>query len=175
MVLLQFILIIMMLTNPIVLTFSVETNANSWRVVDDVVMGGRSQGNFSINQEGFAVFSGAVSVENNGGFSSIRHRFATKDMEGVSKAVLLLKGDGKKYQFRVKTKTYDRHSYIAHFETTGELQEIEIELAEMYPSYIGWKLDIPNYSSEQMEEIAFLISNKKAEEFRLEIHKIHFR
>lgn len=165
-----------MLTNTIVLTdFSVETNSNAWRVVDDVVMGGRSQGDFRINSEGFAVFSGAVSLENNGGFSSIRHRFAAKDMQGVSKAILLLKGDGKKYQFRLKSNSYDRHSYIAHFETTGELQEIEIDLADMYPSYRGWKMNMPNYSPGQMEEIAFLISNKKAEQFRLEIHKILFR
>ena len=39
-----------------------------WQVIDDGVMGGRSKGNFAINEEGNAVFEGTVSLDNNGGF-----------------------------------------------------------------------------------------------------------
>ena len=44
----------------------------------------------------------------------------------------------------------------------------------MYPSWRGMKLDMPNYPGESMEEIAFLIANYKAEQFRLEIKEISF-
>jgi NADH dehydrogenase [ubiquinone] 1 alpha subcomplex assembly factor 1 len=83
-----------------------------------------------------------------------------------------VKGDGKTYQFRVKTNRYDRHSYIGFFNTSGKEEIIEIELREMEPGFRGMKPNIPDYPGKQMEEISFLIANKKAESFRLEIDKI---
>jgi hypothetical protein len=82
---------------------------------------------------------------------------------------ICLKGDSRKYQFRVKTSRYDRASYISYFETTGEWQTVKISLSEMYPYFRGMRLNQPNYPGEVMEEIAILIGNKKAESFLLEI------
>jgi hypothetical protein len=42
----------------------------------------------------------------------------------------------------------------------------------MYASFRGRKLDKPNFSEKNIEEIAFLIGNKKAESFQLEINKL---
>jgi hypothetical protein len=42
----------------------------------------------------------------------------------------------------------------------------------MYPSFRGQKLELPNYPGQSMEEIAFLIANKTAETFALEIDRI---
>jgi hypothetical protein len=154
--------------------FKPDSNISNWRIVDDVVMGGRSEGNFFLSKDGVGVFTGNVSLENNGGFSSVRHRFEPIDVSPYSKVIITLKGDGKRYQFRAKTSKYDRHSYITYFETTGEWQTLEIPLKDMYPSWRGMKLDMPNYPGESMEEIAFLIANYKAEQFRLEIKEISF-
>ena len=158
-----------------VFDFNSNSNIASWYVVDDVVMGGRSNGNFYLNAEGNGVFTGKVSLENNGGFSSVRYRFNKKDVSGFSKVQIRLKGDGKRYQFRLKSDTYERHSYISYFETSGEWETIEIKLSKMYPSWRGVKLDMPDYPGETMEEIAFLIANYKAESFKLEIDEIVLR
>ena len=64
------------------------------------------------------------------------------------------------------------HAYPVIVQTSGEWETIEIKLDEMYPSWRGMKLDMDNYPGETMEEIAFLISNKKAESFQLEIDNI---
>jgi hypothetical protein len=64
------------------------------------------------------------------------------------------------------------YSYIAPFATSGEWQEIEIPLAEMYPSFRGRKLDLPNFSHNTIEELTFLIGNKKPQEFKLMIDTI---
>ena len=152
--------------------FNSQSDLSRWYVVDDGVMGGLSQGNFGLDEEGHAVFKGTVSLENNGGFSSIRYRSGSVDMSPYEKVVLKLKGDGKKYQFRVKSSRYDRHSYIQYFETTGEWQTIEIPLADLYPTFRGRTLRMSNYPGNTMEEIAFLIGNKKAESFNLVIDKI---
>ena len=70
--------------------FSTESDLNNWQVVDDVVMGGRSDGQFSLNEQGHGVFEGRVSLENNGGFSSVRHRFESKSLSGEQKPANLI-------------------------------------------------------------------------------------
>jgi len=156
--------------------FSAKENISTpaWQIVDDVVMGGRSKGNFMLDENGYGVFSGKVSLENNGGFSSLRGRMNSVAMNEFEVVSLRVKGDGKKYQFRIKSSPYDRHSYIAHFQTDGTWQTIHISLGDMYPAFRGRKLSMPNYPSESMVEIAFLIGNKKAESFQLVIDEIVF-
>ena len=156
----------------ILIDFSTKSDISDWVIVDDVVMGGRSNGMFNLNQEGHGVFSGEVSLENNGGFSSLRYRFDRKKITGYTKAILTIKGDMKSYQFRIKTSANDRHSYIATFQTTGQWQTVEIDLDSMYPAFRGNRLDISNYQAEFIEEIAFLIANKKAESFQIEIDRV---
>jgi hypothetical protein len=55
----------MLSTTDSSLIFDFEKNVNlqNWRVVDDVVMGGRSSGNFAISNDGHGVFSGEVSLK----------------------------------------------------------------------------------------------------------------
>ena len=62
--------------------FNKASNLNSWRVVNDDVMGGVSSASFGLNDEGNAEFKGAVSTANNGGFASVRYRFKKKDVTG---------------------------------------------------------------------------------------------
>ncbi|MEJ2595005.1 MAG: CIA30 family protein [bacterium] len=160
-------------TEPVILyDFNATSTLTNWMIVDDGVMGGRSKGNFKLSEEGHAVFFGDVSLENNGGFSSVRYRFDEKDVSSFSRVELRVKGDGKRYQFRVKSDAYDRPSYITYFETSGAWETIIIHLDELYPSWRGMRLNLGNYPGESMEEIAFLIANKKAESFRLEIDRI---
>lgn len=155
--------------------FNKNSNISSWRVVDDVVMGGRSSGNFELSEEGHGVFSGEVSLENNGGFSSVRHTFNRIEVNQRTNVVLRVKGDGKKYQFRAKHDTDDAHSYITTFKTSGDWETIEIPLKDLYPSFRGRTLDMPNFNHNFIEQIAFLIANKKPENFKLLIDKIDLK
>lgn len=152
--------------------FAPNSDLRNWSIVDDVVMGGRSDGRFSVNEEGYAVFQGKVSLENNGGFSMVKYRFNTRDVGQYRKVVIRLRGDGKRYQFRVKSEGYDRHSYVSYFQTSGDWETIEIPLNSLQPTFRGRKLRMPDYPGRIMSEIAFLIGNKKAESFRLEIDRI---
>jgi len=152
--------------------FSLQSDTKSWTIVDDVVMGGRSSGNFTLTSEGFGQFSGSVSLENNGGFSSVRHNFNRIDVQDFSSVKIKLKGDGKNYQFRIKENASDYFSYITTFQTNGEWQEIKIALIDLYPSFRGRKLDKPNFAGTSIEELAFLIANAKNESFELVIDSI---
>jgi len=166
---------VMMSTASMLFDFNETTSGSSWKIVDDVVMGGRSQGSFAMSDEGYGVFSGEVSLENNGGFSSVRRRFDDVNCTTFQRFTVRVKGDGSKYQFRVKSDQSDYHSYIYIFKTTGEWQTVEIPFDEMYPAFRGRTLNIPNYPGEKAGEIAFLIGNKKAQDFKLLIDYIELR
>ena len=168
------ILILSMSAYPL-FDFSKDAPIERWRVVNDGVMGGLSTSRFTLSPEGHARFSGTVSLENNGGFASVRYRFEKIDVRNFNKVVIKLKGDGKAYQFRIKDITGHRYSYIGPFTTSGEWETIEIPLKTMYPAFRGRKLDMPNFSESTIEEVAFLIGNKKNEDFKLLIDKIELK
>jgi hypothetical protein len=149
--------------------FNKDSDLSSWYILDDRVMGGVSQGTFFLNDQGHAIFKGDVSTDNNGGFSSVRFDAPFTNVENYSFIVLRVKGDQKPYQLRVKSNKDDWYSYITNFETNGEWETIEIPMSEMYPSYRGRSLDMPNYEGISIDELSFLIGNKKAESFQLEI------
>lgn len=165
-------LLILTVNTMVIFDFKSTSGLDQWLVVNDDVMGGRSQASFVLTAEGTGLFKGSVSLENNGGFSSIRCNMEEVQTKNYNMLALRLKGDGKNYQLRIREKQSDYFSYIATFETTGEWETVEVPLAEMYPSYRGRKLDRPNFMGNSMVELTFLISNKKAESFALEIDKI---
>ena len=160
-------------SKELIFDFNSNSDISAWRVVDDVVMGGESEGNFKLNENGNGVYFGEVSLENNGGFSSLRFRFNKKEISNYSKIILKIKGDGKDYQFRVKDNYRNFYSYISSFSTNKNWQLIEINLSEMYPGFRGRKLEMSKFSSSVIEEIAFLIGNKRNESFKIEIDKIY--
>ena len=155
-----------------VFDFNKNSDISNWYVVDDVVMGGRSYGRLSIDPKGNGVFKGNVSLENNGGFSSLRYRFKKQKIDQYQNLVLYLRGDGKKYQIRIKENSRDYYSFVYNFRTSGEWEKIELDLNDLIPYFRGRRLNMDNYSGKYLEEVGFLIGNKRAERFRLEIDKI---
>jgi NADH dehydrogenase [ubiquinone] 1 alpha subcomplex assembly factor 1 len=152
--------------------FSQEADLRGWEIQDDVVMGGVSQGRFTVNEEGHAVFSGNVSLENDGGFSSFQYNFGPVDVSPYRAICIRLKSDGKPYQLRVESEPNVRHGYAFNFNPSGDWQVIEIPFADMYAIRHGDRLDLPNYPGQTLAQVQILIGNGKAETFQLEIDKI---
>lgn len=163
------------MVSSVVFDFDAQSHIQDWKVVDDGVMGGKSLGSITLNPEGHGVFEGDVSLLNNGGFSSVKYTFEGLSTQNYTKIVLKLKGDHKKYQLRIKSRAQDKHSYVAHFETSGKWEEVVILLADLYPSFRGNRLALPYFESSSFEEVGFLIGNKKQEHFRLVIDRIELR
>lgn len=153
--------------SKVIFDFNTNSNISNWRIINDAVMGGMSKGKFFLDENKKGVFEGVVSTENNGGFSFLRHRFQQLNIAEFSKIILFIKGDGKKYQFRMKSNINEQHSYVTHFQTTNEWQLLEIDLADLTPAFRGKKLNMDNYPGKQVEEIGFLIGNKCNEQFKL--------
>ena len=158
--------------NHTIFLFSKDADLRGWEIQDDDVMGGVSQGRFAVNEAGNAVFSGNVSLENNGGFSSLQYGFDPLDVSKNSAIYIGLKGDGKRYQLRIESEKDAPHSYAYDFDTSGDWQTIEIPFADMYAIHHGDRLDLPNYPGQTLAHIQLLIGNNKAEAFQLEIDRL---
>jgi NADH dehydrogenase [ubiquinone] 1 alpha subcomplex assembly factor 1 len=159
----------------VVFDFHQGADVVGWEIEDDGVMGGMSRGAFTVNGEGHAVFSGEVSLENNGGFSSLQWYFPPMDVSAYTSALLRVKGDGKTYQFRVESTPGLRHNYVYEFSTSGAWETIEIPLSKMYAEHHGNRLDLPNYPGKILSHVRFLIANGQAETFELLIDRIELK
>ncbi|OUV70063.1 MAG: CIA30 family protein [Flavobacteriales bacterium TMED123] len=155
--------------------FGSDLNLKNWYIVNDDVMGGASNATLTINNSGHGVFSGKISLKNNGGFASTQHNFKKINVSKGNTINIVLKGDKKIYQFRIKENIYDYHSYVYNFITSGKWEVISINLKDMYPSYRGRKLNDKNFSGKQINQLSILISNKVEENFSLLIDKLYIK
>ena len=142
-----------------------------WFAVNDGVMGGLSKGGPEI-KDGSLHFTGDLSLQNNGGFSSIRTD-GKYDFGGKDFILMRVKGDGRKYQLRLATDARFRGSaisYAADFVTeAGKWSEVKIPFTSFSPGWRGMQLEGPPLKLSEVEEIGILIGDKKAGAFALEV------
>jgi monofunctional biosynthetic peptidoglycan transglycosylase len=143
-----------------------------WRIVNDGVMGGLSKSKIVYSDSSTAIFKGIVSLENNGGFASTRTIPRSYELGGHNGILLRVKGDGKKYQFRLRTNDrFDGVSYRYQFATElNTWMIIDIPFHECVPVFRGRILeDVELIVPEKIQQIGFLIADKQAGIFQLEI------
>jgi NADH dehydrogenase [ubiquinone] 1 alpha subcomplex assembly factor 1 len=162
-----------LMSQNMIYNFDNNSDLKRWVVVNDDVMGGISSGNLFIENDGNGVFEGRISTAYNGGFSSLRFNCKKIFVKDNTHFKIRIKGDGKGYQFRIKSNRGDYYSYIISFKTSGKWETITIPIKEMYASFRGRKLDMKNFNSDYFEQITFLFGNKKDENFKLIIDNIN--
>jgi monofunctional biosynthetic peptidoglycan transglycosylase len=143
-----------------------------WEPIDDVVMGGLSSSDLEPTGRGTAVFSGRVSLENNGGFASIRSAPQGWDLGTYAGIALRVRGDGRTYKLNLKTDGgLDGVLYRVSFETVaGEWQTVRFPFAAFEASFRGGPVpDAPPLNPKRIVSMGFLISDRQAGPFRLEI------
>ncbi|MBK9140732.1 MAG: CIA30 family protein [Verrucomicrobia bacterium] len=143
----------------------------NWQVVNDDVMGGVSSSRF-LAEGDVAVFSGTVSLENNGGFASVRSSPGRWDLVGCQALVVRARGDGRRYKLTVRASTDPAAPlYQAAFTTTaGVWQEFRLPLESFVPTFRGRTLaGEPPLDPRRIVSVGLLISDKQAGPFRLEV------
>lgn len=152
--------------------FSTPAQFQAWLSVNDGVMGGVSEGGLVMEKENIALFQGNVSLENNGGFASVRTiplDYALAEYEGLRLRVL---GDGKVYKLRVHTDGYfDGVAYQTDFQTQAGLwQTITLPFDTFTPVFRGRTLrDVPPLSPSQVQQLGLMISDKQVGPFTLQL------
>lgn len=155
-----------------VLDFAGADGEPEWAAVNDGVMGGLSEGRAKF-ANGQLYFSGVLSLENDGGFASVRSRGRVHDWTGRRGVILRVKGDGRTYRFRISTDARHMGGRIAYggdFQTkAGEWIEVKIPFNSLTPTHHGDALNGPPLDLSQVEEVGFQIGDKRPGPFALTI------
>ena len=144
----------------------------SWRVVNDTVMGGISASTVEMSDEKTVVFSGAVSLDNNGGFCSVRSPIRKVDLRDYDGIAVRVRSDGNQYKFTLRTdRRFDGAVYQASLDTArNEWETVHIPFDEFVPTYHGRRLtNVGDVARDAIQMFGVIIADKHEGPFRLEI------
>ncbi len=154
------------------LDFTGHDASQKWQAVNDGVMGGVSDGQFKITPENTLEFSGRLSLENNGGFASVRTKPANFNIHTGDTLVVRVKGDGREYVLNIYPKSRRiAFSYRAPMPTIkDEWMEVSVPLKEFVPTSFGNRVQgMGPVEPDQINSLGFMLSDKKPGPFKLEI------
>jgi len=151
--------------------FSFVAGEPIWYTVDDVVMGGVSSSRVEIIEPNILFFLGSMSLENNGGFSSVRSDWNIIDLSGFDGVLLRVLGDGKVYRLRIRTEeTGGDIAYNGAFETTPDQWiQVYLSFANMVPTYRGSVMDVGPLDITNIGSFGFMLSDKQPGDFELQV------
>jgi monofunctional biosynthetic peptidoglycan transglycosylase len=153
----------------VLFSFDEENASGAWQPVNDGVMGGLSDGRFRITDEGWMEFYGTLSLENNGGFASVRSRRSTLGLKNGDTIVVRVRGDGRKYNINLYS-SGPRYSYRQSFQTKkDEWIEVKFPVDKFVATWRGRVFRNEKFDPARANGIGFLLGDKKAGPFKLEI------
>lgn len=155
--------------------FTTDPAGLEWYVVNDNVMGGRSEGGFEIEQ-GKLRFAGRTNTRG-GGFSSIRTRPVQLDLSKYTGIRLQVAGDGRRYTWRLTTAARWRGreiSYWADFDSLDDAwSTTDIPFTRFVPKYRGTQLDGPALDPGQITGMGLMIYDNQDGPFELQLDSVH--
>ena len=146
-----------------------------WQAVNDGVMGGVSEGRFKITDAKTMEFFGTLSLANNGGFASVRSKAKKLDLEKGDMLVVKIRGDGREYTLNLyPNRSRTAFSYRASVQTKkDEWIEVKVPLDEFEATSFGRVVrEAGAVKPEEVSSVGFLLGDKKAGPFRMEIEWI---
>ena len=149
--------------------------AKEWQNVNDGVMGGVSEGKFKITDKKTLEFFGTLSLENNGGFASVRTKAKKLGLEKGDTVVAKVRGDGREYTLNLYlNKPLIAFSYRATVQTKkDEWIEVKVPLDKFEATSFGRVIkDAGAVNPEEVNALGFMLSDKKAGPFKMEIESI---
>lgn len=157
------------------LLFDTVAAVEGWHAVDDRVMGGVSCSRMLWDATGYGVFTGVVSLQNNGGFASVRLVTTALAAAGVRAYGLRVCGDGKRYKLNLRTdNSFDGVNYQTTFSPpVGQWCDMRWPLDDFLPSFRGRAVpDAPALDSAHVCQVGLMIAEQQAGDFRLAIESI---
>jgi hypothetical protein len=143
-----------------------------WTLVNDTVMGGVSSSRLRTTDRRTGIFSGVLSLENNGGFASVRAAVGKRDLSAYAGLETRVRGDGRTYQLRLRTDDHlDGIAYKSVFETrVGEWLTVRLSFSDFLPTFRGQTpADAAPLDPARIHQVGFLLADKHPGEFSLEI------
>lgn len=163
--------------NVVLVNLDDAVDVARWTTVNDPVIGGRSTSRVEFGNGGL-VFSGDISLENNGGFASARGPHNPDLGRRATGATLLgvrAVGDGKTYVLKVGT-AGQPWSYIQRFTTEAGVPRTYALPVESFEP-VGMRLDPapdapPTMDPSRIDQVAIYILDKQQGPFELTLNEI---
>jgi hypothetical protein len=146
-----------------------------WQVINDSVMGGRSLGRTKLLDTSL-IFSGDISIENNGGFSSVYRPVSDLPTQFDSISLQVV-GDGNLYQMRIRSQVdgYNLAYKLDFYSKKNIEQYLTFRLSDFQASFRGRIISgVPVLKAENVMHVGFLITNKQPISFALTVNDIAF-
>lgn len=148
---------------------------SQWRVVNDGVMGGRSDGT-RFAEDDYMVFTGRI-VTKGGGFSSIRVPMAPGDLSGATGLTLRLRSDGRAYRMTFRTSERWRGrsvSYQAEIPAVepGDWTDVVVPFDRMNTTVFGRTVRAAPFDPSDVREMGIILADGQDGPFRLDVAKI---
>jgi len=156
----------------IILPFTHPADVQGWRAIDDRIMGGCSLSRPEFVDGGGLRFRGVVSLDNGGGFASIRSPEADYVLGGFAGVRLRVRGDGQHYKLGLRTdRFFDGISYQAAFSAPAEAwEEIDLPFVAFLPTHHGRRLTtVAPLDPARIQSFSLFIAERQAGPFHLEI------
>jgi hypothetical protein len=155
--------------------FDTPASTQGWQVINDGVMGGVSVSRLRFDVAGHAVFEGEVSLQNNGGFASVRAARLDLGFADTVAYGLTAWGDVHTYKLNLRTDLgFDGVNYQALFTPVpGEWCLTVLPVKAFEPNFRGRLVPgAPPLQPEAVRQVGLMISDKQAGPFRLLVKNI---
>jgi NADH dehydrogenase [ubiquinone] 1 alpha subcomplex assembly factor 1 len=157
------------------LTFDTPDSLNQWQIINDGVMGGISSSDLRLTGNNELEFFGNLSLDYNGGFASIRRPLDQSLSKAINGFALRVLGDGRTYQFRVRTRnSFDGIAYRQNFETrAGEWITIQLPIERFIATFRGRQIsNAATLKAENVRQVGILLGDGREGRFVLKIASI---
>ncbi|MDW3191060.1 MAG: CIA30 family protein [Cytophagales bacterium] len=161
-------------------TFKIDFNESElkgWYIINDGVMGGLSKGQAQFTDEGL-LFYGSMSLENNGGFTSLRSPFSDYNLSEYKQITIRYRSKGISMALQMEE---DRRFYYPNFKVKLPKSEAWVTktyvLSEVRQYRMGYATGNLLQRQDQSEIIrmGFITDEKKAGDFEFEVAYVEFR
>ncbi len=154
------------------LDFTDRDQRDAWFVLNDGVMGGRSEGQLTYSGSA-AQFSGFINTDG-GGFTSIRTRLVPGDLDGVDRVDLRVRGDSRSYELTLRDDVPRPIRLVFHdapiaIAAAGEWQTVSIPLSSLRTSSAGGEVDTDPFDPMRANEIGIILADGIDGDFAMEV------
>jgi len=156
--------------------FGDASSVQNWMAIDDRVMGGISRSRLRYEDAGHAVFEGAVSLERNGGFASVRSDAGPRGSPGADACVIEARGDDKRFKVSLFTDdAFDSLSYQAMLTPSAECwSSIRLPISEFTARFRGREVTgAPALDPARIRQVGLMIAGGQSGAFALCVRSIY--
>lgn len=158
--------------------FGSNKDGNDWFIINDGVMGGLSKGQVTFT-DNTLTFTGSVSLENNGGFTSFKSPYSRYDLSQFTTVSIRYRLSGQTISINLEN---NRAFYLPNYKyflppTKQEWTSIDIPLSD-FAKHIMGKPTGDSISAKTLSKIiriGFITADKQASNFVFEVDYLRFK